>query len=218
MTYVRTCTFCGETKPGANYEGKFYCNKHWQRMYYHGTPYLKERVGKNLFINKGDYYEVVTSNGEIILIDSDDFEKVKRYTWCIGKTGYPVANTGKKVVKLHRYILNLSDSKDIRDHINGNPLDNRKSNLRKCTVADNNKNCKLSKNSKTGYTGVLLTRSGKYRARIMVNRKEIGLGIYETMEEAIFARRKAEEKYYGDYAPYKNIDYFSKYMNKPEVE
>jgi hypothetical protein len=145
--------------------------------------------------------KIITKKGEEIFIDYEDFEKVKKYCWCISKTGYPVANINHKVTKLHRYILNLKDSKTIVDHINRNPLDNRKCNLRICSALENARNSSVSKNNKTGRLGISLTPQGKYRARIMVNRKEIRLGNYEKIEDAIEARKQAEKKYFKEFAP-----------------
>lgn len=144
---------------------------------------------------------IITKKGEKILIDIEDFEKVKKYSWCISKTGYPVANINGKVIKLHRYLLNVKNSKIIIDHKNRNPLDNRKSNLRICTQLENARNTTVSKNNNTGYLGISLTAQGKYRARITVNRKEIRLGNYEKIEDAINARKKAEKIYFGEFAP-----------------
>lgn len=146
--------------------------------------------------------KVITKKGEEILIDAEDFEKVRRYSWCISKTGYPVANISGKVTKLHRYLLGLTNPKIIVDHINRNTLDNRKCNLRICTALENARNTTVSKNSSTGYLGISLTAQGKYRARIMVNRKEIRLGNYSRIEDAIKARKQAEKKYFKEFAPY----------------
>lgn len=55
---------------------------------------------------------------------------------------------------------------------------------------------KTSKNSKTGVKGVCMTKDGRYRAYISIRRKHIGLGIFDTLEEAAEARRKGEEKYF----------------------
>lgn len=216
--YIRTCVFCGETKTGANYEGKFYCNKHWQRMYYHGTPYKLKRKSRCKFEKIGDVYKMTTSNGTAILIDEQDYERVSKYSWCLNKAGYPVANISHKVTRISRFILGLNDNTKLVDHINGNPLDNRRNNLRICTNTENARNCKLSKNNTSGYVGVRLEKSGRWRARIMVDHKEIYLGTYETKEEAIKARQEAEKKYYGEFAPCKNIDYFAQYMNPPSEE
>jgi hypothetical protein len=145
--------------------------------------------------------KIITKKGEEILVDYEDFEKVKRYSWCISKTGYPVANIGYKVIKLHRYILNIDDPKVIIDHKNRNRLDNRRKNLRICNVQENARNTTVSKSNQTGYLGISKTAQGKYRARIMVNRKEIRLGHYDNLEDAIRARKEAEKLYFKDFAP-----------------
>lgn len=148
--------------------------------------------------------KVITSNGVEILIDPEDYERVKRYSWCISKTGYAVANIKGKVTKMHRYILNESKPEIIIDHINRNKLDNRKENLRRCTVKQNSRNTSVSKNNTTGYLGISLTAQGKFRARIMVDGKEIRLGNYDNIEEAIKARKQGEKIYFGEYAPLNN--------------
>lgn len=154
---------------------------------------------------EGDIAILQTNKGQSFTIDTSDLEKVLRYTWCIGKTGYLVANDGKKVIKLHRYLLDAKQGKVV-DHINGNPLDNRRTNLRICSTRENSRNCKLSSNNTTGFSGVSLTPNGKYRARIMVDNQEIRLGHYDDVEQAAVARLSAENKYFGDFAPCKGAD------------
>ena len=198
----KICSFCGIEAVGSNYEGKFYCNKHWQRMYYRGTPYPREYESKCKFEKVDNYYRMTTTKGEVILIDSEDYEKVKQHSWCISKTGYPVANIGNgKVVKLQRMLLGVENPKLVVDHINGNPFDNRKSNLRVCKNSENSRNCRISKNNTSGYPGVRITSHGRFNARITFNRKGIHIGNYATFEEAVKARKEAEKKYFGEFAP-----------------
>ena len=76
------------------------------------------------------------------------------------------------------------------DHINRNPLDNRKSNLRIVTRSVNSINTKLHKSNTTGVRNVHIDKNtGRYRARIKRNGKMIHIGMYKTLEEA----RKAVE-------------------------
>lgn len=154
----------------------------------------------NFYIDKGDFISLFSKGNEII-IDKEDFDKVSKYTWCISKTGYAVANINGKVTKLHRYILDLKNSNQIVDHINRDKLDNRKNNLRFCSQKENSRNCSLSKNNTSGHVGIDKTKFGKYRARITVNRQEIRLGNYDTIEEAIDKRKQAELLYFGEFAP-----------------
>ncbi len=58
-------------------------------------------------------------------------------------------------------------------------------------------NRKINKNSSTGFTGVSLSK-GKFRAYIMVDHKQINLGKYKTIEDAIKARKKGEERYFTE--------------------
>lgn len=194
---IKECCICGDKFAGT-IDGKNYCNSHWQKMYRYGTPHGGSG-SKNEFIEKGCITEVYTTKGEKFIIDTDDAEKIKCSTWCKNKAGYLIARKDNKNIRLHRFVLNYSGPLVV-DHINGDITDNRKSNLRICTQKSNSRNTTVSKNSKLGVLGVSLTPEGKYKARIMVNRKEIRLGHYETLEEAIEARRKAELMYFGKYS------------------
>lgn len=193
------CCICGE-KFSCSYEGKPYCNKHWQRMYCNGTTELQGRRSTNTFTIDGNMLKIITANGNLIIADAKDFDILSRHSWCISKTGYAVANINHKVIKMHRYILGC-ESSDIVDHANGNALDNRRANLRICTPAENARNSSVSKSSRSGVLGIKITPKGKYVAVIMVNRKHIHIGTFDTIEEAIAARQEAEMLYFGEYAP-----------------
>ena len=81
------------------------------------------------------------------------------------------------------------------DHINQDKLDNRIENLRILTVSHNVINSRIGKNNTSGVTGVsYLPNMGKWRARIMLNRKDVHLGTFGTKEEAIAAREEAISK------------------------
>jgi hypothetical protein len=88
------------------------------------------------------------------------------------------------------------------DHIDRNATHNQWSNLRLSGHSENGRNLSVKTTSKTGIAGVLIDkRRGDYRARIMVNRRDIYLGNFKTIEEAIQHRRMAELKYFGRFAP-----------------
>jgi hypothetical protein len=99
-------------------------------------------------------------------------------------------------VLLHRYLLNMSYKNNmVVDHINGNPLDNRKNNLRITTQSINSQNRHSNKINKSGYPGIIIhqLKSGKYsyRAYIQSNCKFLWLGSYNTLEEALKVRSDA---------------------------
>ena len=81
------------------------------------------------------------------------------------------------------------------DHINRNPLDNRKCNLRVVTQLENTWNRGICKRNKSGVNGVYKHKN-KWGVAINYKRKRIYLGLYETIEEAEKVRKEAEEKYY----------------------
>lgn len=147
--------------------------------------------------------------GYTVLIDDEDFEKVKDHNWSIepyalkkGKYYFRYFdNEITNTITLHRFVMNckLYDNKEI-DHINGNTLDNRKQNLRVCTHAQNMRNQKKRVNNTTGYKGVHYQKDHKkFIARINVDKKCYRLGYFSTAEEAYAAYCEASKKYHGEF-------------------
>lgn len=81
------------------------------------------------------------------------------------------------------------------DHINHIRNDNRWSNLRNVTSRQNQMNMSLSSNTSSKVNGVRILPSGRFQAHITVNRKQISLGTYDTLEEAMLARKQADATY-----------------------
>jgi hypothetical protein len=153
-------------------------------------------MSNEYFYNR-KYATLISKNGERIFIDNDDLPKILEHTWCVSKTGYAVSRINNKLVKMHRFILSVGDPKVITDHKNRNKLDNRKDNLRFCTQHQNTMNCSNTKNRDLP---IGVSRfNNKYRARIMLNRKEYSLGHYNTVEEAVAARRAGEKLFFGGF-------------------
>lgn len=135
-------------------------------------------------------YGVVT-----FLIDKEDYPLLEKYHPYVHRIGhYTYIRVNPLKVHLHRLIMNPPLGMVI-DHINRDTLDNRRSNLRICTIQQNLRNQKRP-NNKTGYTGVSIGHKGKYNAQIKVNYKKIHLGTFDTIEEAYRERKKSENKYY----------------------
>ena len=103
-------------------------------------------------------------------------------------------------MRLHGLVFGTKPNKII-DHINGDPSDNRKENLRYVTPRQNCMNTKVSKNNKLGVKGVTKVHN-KYIARIRVNGNLIHLGSFDNIESATKARIDAEIKYFGEYCSY----------------
>lgn len=145
--------------------------------------------------------KIPLTQGQFALIDDEDFEVVNKLKWFAAyqkdRNKYLVRN---KDTMLHRMLLNVTDSKIQVDHINGNPLDNRRCNLRTCTNKQNMMNRFLQKNNTTGYKGVRKSGLKGFRATIQVNNKKINLGSYKTIKEAAIAYNNGALKYFGEFA------------------
>lgn len=198
------CCICGGAFL-ARIDEKPYCSKHYHSMHSHGVPELPPR---NLYAFLKDGVEILTNrgNGEKIWIDREDFDSVSKYTWCYSKTGYPVSRIDGHVVKLSRYLMK-PEKNMVVDHIDGDTRNNRKCNLRVCTNKENARNICRPKNNTSGFTGVRLCPSGRYSAMIMVDRKQIRIGTYDTFEEAVEARKFAELKHFGEFSPHLRLEY-----------
>ena len=160
---------------------------------------------KNTFDLSGVHGIGHTPKGHVFLFDKDDFEAIRTHTWEVNNTGYistqTYRNKTSKGYLLHRVVMNVTDSKIIIDHINGNPKDNRKRNLRIVTQSQNSMNASISKSNKSGVKGVSWSKSKKkWYATIGVNNKTINLGTYELFDDAVNARIDAEGKYFGEYS------------------
>ena len=143
--------------------------------------------------------------------DLEDYDKIKNYCWyeIIDDTGYHTLSARSVKNDVCIKMSHLLGFK-LCDHIDRNPLNNRKNNFRKCTQNENMVNRSLFKNNKSGFTGVYFRKdNGYWIAQITVNCNKIYLGQFSTKENAIQARLRAESKYFGEFAPQKHL--FEKY-------
>lgn len=154
---------------------------------------------KTKFSKLKTHGEGVTSKGFVFKFSLEDWDVVTKHSWSVDPRGYLAATYKQNHIVLHRLIMGTPKG-FVTDHINGDKLDNRRDNLRVCTQQQNNMNTPVSKNNKLGVKGVSKTAHGRYRARIMLNGTEIRLGNFETLDEAIQARKQAEREYFGGYA------------------
>ena len=141
---------------------------------------------------------VIKFNGAEILIDRRDLKNIDLSLLRINNDGYAVI--GDKL--LHRIIMNPPPDKQI-DHKNKNTLDNRRSNLRVCSHAENLWNRGRTKANTCGHKGVSedkRRKRKKYRARITANKKTTWLGSYEDAAEAGLAYKKAVKGHHGKFA------------------
>lgn len=145
----------------------------------------------------------ITGTDDKALIDDEDFELVSSHTWSFSrKTRYPRCRIkGGKTVYMHRLIMGLKNGdKKCVDHINGNILDNRRSNLRFCTKQQNAFNKRNKKLPKSGFRGVRKCSLQKWQAVLCKNGKTIVLGSYVNIVDAAKAYDKAATCYFGEFA------------------
>lgn len=145
-----------------------------------------------------------TTKGESFIFDKSDFDLIYPYCWTL-KHGYCYAKTldgSGKYIYMHDVVMNTL----YVDHISGVKTDNRKANLRTCEnpsefYSYNNRNTKLAKNNTSGHRGVTWRKDDQvWSAQIKVNYKTLYLGDYLNIDDAIRARKEAEEEYYGEWS------------------
>lgn len=142
------------------------------------------RIHRNCFERRKTKRKTLFKKGEKIaefLISKVDEEKVSSMLWHIfGGYVYAyikdVATAKSRRVFLHRFIMEASPGQFI-DHINGNKLDNRRENLRFCTIQENGFNRGKPKNNTTGFKGVFYTPKG-FRAIVKYKSKGIYIQCY----------------------------------------
>lgn len=105
-----------------------------------------------------------------------------------------------KQVFLHRHITGALPDEDV-DHIDGDGLNNRRANLRRCTHAQNGANRPAPSSNKSGYKGVSFCRqTGRYRAILGVDGKKFRAGRFDTAEEAARAYDALAKEKLGAFA------------------
>lgn len=160
--------------------------------------------------------EIQLTQAKSAIVDDEYFQELSAFKWyfTLNKQGKPRSvlavkwnklNKKNETILMHRYIMGATKGQ-IVDHINGNILDNRKSNLRFCSISQNAMNSRKTNRSNltSKLKGVSLDRSGKrikpWRAFIKLNKKSIYLGNFKTEIEAHNAYCEAAKKHFGHFA------------------
>lgn len=137
-----------------------------------------------------------------VLVDLCDEPLLWEYRWKVRRDGYVVAWHQGRVILLHRLIMD-APADMVVDHLNGDPSDNRRANLRVCTHAENRRNHQGVRGGKRSsrFHGVgWWPRDAKWRARLMVDGREVHVGYFDTEEEAARARDIAACEHFGEFA------------------
>lgn len=169
----------------------------------------KERFSKfNKFSIDNEYGIGYTTNtNNKFYFDLEDFHLISNYTWFedTNEHGYRSLKArdkeSGKLIKMS-YLLGFKN----HDHINRNPLDNRKSNFRSATAQENARNRSLSSKNTSGYIGVSWDKEClKWAAYIKIDGHIKRIGRFVNKEDAIRARLKAEVEYFKEFAPQRHL-------------
>lgn len=155
--------------------------------------------------------EIALSQGMLALVDEVDFEYLRQFKWCVsryGQTSYALRHKGplaqQVTIFMHRAIaerMGLDIAGKEVDHISTDGLDNRRSNLRAATKAENQHNQGRNRTNRSGYKGVCwVTSRRKWLACIKVGGKSRFLGHFKTAEQAAQAYDTAARSFFGEFA------------------
>lgn len=152
--------------------------------------------------------EIKLTQGKATLVDDDDFEWLSQWKWYANKQGnkyyamrnVSIGNGRHRVIRIHREIIQTPEGM-YTDHIDGDGLNNQKSNLRICTNQQNQFNRGGSNGTSSKYKGVHWYKQTKrWHARIKINGGLNHIGYFNNEEEAAIAYNEAAVKYYGEFA------------------
>lgn len=151
----------------------------------------------------GDVAYVPLTRGMEAVVDAEDVPLVSGLLWQAKPGRKPThttyAATGMKSVKMHRVIMPAPSGMEV-DHIDGDGLNNRKSNLRIATKEQNRRNVAIRPDNTSGYKGVTFDKaSGKWQSAIRSDGRQRKLGRYATPEQAHEAYVEASRALHGDY-------------------
>jgi hypothetical protein len=164
----------------------------------------KERAAASAFKGNearqrgSEVYVKASNTGTEFVVDKEDWDRLKKHTWYETPKGYFQSRISGRLVRIHRFILGVTDEKNLVDHINRKKTDNRKSNLRIVNAQQNQWNRATPRNNQSGHRGIFfVAKSSKWR--VTIQNKVIGH--YDTYEKAVEVRLQEEKKRYGKYAP-----------------
>jgi len=146
------------------------------------------------------------TTGHLYWIFGNNQTRQKPLVGSVTKHGYRRAKINGVNTMVHRVVFLIETGRwpeGPLDHINGDKLDNRFCNLREVTASQNNCNRPKAKNGTSLKKGVSYHDStGKWRARITLQKRIVSLGLYENEEDAHAAYCKAAEQLHGDFASF----------------
>lgn len=167
---------------------------------------LAHRMGEAILLGV-TMKQIPLTQGKFALVDDDDFERVSQFKWnACHKRHTWYAHRSKKAkpyrytYSMHRFIMDEPEGLEV-DHIDGNGLNNQKSNLRIATRSQNACNRGKAAHNKSGFKGIFWSNKDKcWVAHITVHRQGIYLGGFKDKIKAAQAYDRAAIEYFGGFA------------------
>jgi hypothetical protein len=174
-----------------------------QEVYAHGVCrnfHVRNEPSDRSEPQQGEFRRIPLTRGKFALVDAADYDRLSRYKWsAVERNGkwYACRRENRRIVWMHRQIMKAPKGMVV-DHIDGNSLNNRRSNLHLCTPRQNAYNVKHP-SPDSQYVGVL--RCGLlWAARLFHDGQEHWIGVYDTEIEAALARDERAIELQGDSA------------------
>lgn len=208
------CDICGREmfKKNRCY-GYNLCKKHMHQFRKYGrfldsNPRTQNDLNEYRIKGKVTEFDVYNQRCDVVdhfIIDTADLEKVKYHKWRRDTNNHIITgNSTNKTPRreLSHIIVGVVPDDKVVDHINHDPRDNRKSNLRICSQADNICNRGYMSNSSSGWQGIHWEKSrGKWSVEIEKDDIRYRLGRFSELSEAVFVRTEAEKILFREYRP-----------------
>jgi len=160
------------------------------------------------------YRLIALSKGKVAIVDAADYEWLMQWAWHAHsrkkkgcrqfyamrkETNFSGNGPKQTNVWMHRVILGC-EKKEFGDHKNGDSLDNRRNNLRKCSTEQNAQNAGPCRTNTSGFKGVHRTWNNKWAAVIRKFPNRIRVGTFHSAEEAARAYDAAAKRLHGEFA------------------
>jgi len=183
-----------------------YCIKHYTQFSRHGKILSRTIYDRNEIHEENGTYrmKLYDKNGKVIaetFFDGENLNEIKKHKWH-NKCGYVYTIHGGEKLNLSNFVKGDFEHKYMFDHRDRIKLNNLSNNLREVTYSQNAINQGIRSDNNSGIVGVGWDKNkNKFRARIVVDGKEIFLGRFADLQDATEARRQAEMKYHGEFSP-----------------
>ncbi len=212
-----SCQYCkfavsarGSFWPTLVCENEFGSEGLWRQVYFTGACENFASHESGFLGGDSDVRYIPLTRGKVAIVDADDYPSLIRYKWHMIRNKrifYASGKMNKRNMPMHRFIMDPPKGMVV-DHINHNGLDNRRSNLRVCTLAQNIRNSRPYKEKKGKYKGVTFIKASKrFRASIKYHGKRTVIGTFDDEIDAARAYDGKAKELFKEYA----------YLNFPET-